>query len=324
MASRLELVIGVLNGTVGDYLKRTGNGLATPMQLVRDGVAVPLTTAALAAAYPEATPRIAVFVHGLMSTESVWEMPDGQSYGSLLARDLGYSSLYVRFNSGLHVSENGEALDALLEQLVESYPVPVEELLLVGHSMGGLVLRSAAHAASGGQGDGEREPRRWLSLVKRAFYVGTPHLGAPLERIGNVVSWALQTVGNPYTKLVSEIANLRSSGIKDLRYANLRREDWDGADVDALLQNRRHPVPLLPHIRHHLIAGTVVEYGPLALLFGDAIVPLKSATGRANTRDRSSPFPQEHVRIMPALDHLRLAHDPEVYAQIRAWCEEAE
>lgn len=315
MGNNLELVIGVLNGVLGDYLKRTGNGLATPMQLVRDGRSMPLARDAPAAAAAEATPRIAVLVHGLMSTESVWAMPDGETYGSKLARDLGVTALCVRYNSGLHVSESGEALDVLLEQLVDAYPVPVEELLLVGHSMGGLVLRSAAHAASDKQ-------RRWLPLVKRAFYLGTPHLGAPLERFGNVLTWALTTLDNPYTKLVADIVNLRSSGIKDLRYANLRREDWEGADENALLQNRRHPVPLLPHIRHHLIAGSLSSDPRLSLLFGDAIVPLKSATGRAAPRDRSSPFPQEHVRIMPALDHLRLAHDPEVYAQIRAWCEE--
>jgi hypothetical protein len=158
--------------------------------------------------------------------------------------------------------------------------------------------------------------------VKRAFYIGTPHLGAPLERFGNVLTWALTALDNPYTKLVADIVNLRSSGIKDLRYANLRREDWEGADANALLQNRRHPVPLLPHIRHHLVAGALSSDPRLALLFGDAIVPLKSATGRAAPEDLCAPFPQEHVRIMPALDHLRLAHDPEVYAQLRAWCEE--
>src|SRR5207247_2303900 len=99
-------------------------------------------------------------------------------------------------------------------------------------------------------------------------------------------------------KLVADIVNLRSSGIKDLRYANLRREDWEGAEAGALLQNRRHPVPLLPHIRHHLIAGALSQDPRIALLFGDAVVPLKSATGRAKPRDRSAPFPQEHVRIM--------------------------
>ena len=210
----LELAIGVLNGTIGDYLKRTGNGLATSMTLVHDGRPVALTRAALAAVYPAASPRVVVFVHGLMSTETVWEMADGTSYGSRFAHDFSMTSLYVRFNSGLHVSENGEALDTLLEQLVAEYPVAIEEMILVGHSMGGLVVRSAAHAAADTN-------RRWLALVKRAFYLGTPHLGAPLERFGNVLTWVLRkvgdTLGDPYTPLIADILNLRSSGVKDLR-----------------------------------------------------------------------------------------------------------
>lgn len=319
MGHNLDFAIGVLNGTLGDYLKRTGNGLATPMQLVHDGLAVVPTREALAASCAQATPRIAVLVHGLMGTEGVWQMPDGETYGSLLARDLGYTPFYLRYNTGLHISENGCALDVLLEQLVLAYPVEVTDLLLIGHSMGGLVLRSAAHAAS----DKDDLARRWLPLAKRAFYLGTPHLGAPLERFGNVVTWALTAIGDPHTRLIADILNLRSSGVKDLRYANLRREDWEGADANALLQNRRHPVPLLPHIRHHLIAGSVTEDPRFAILFGDAVVSLKSATGRAKPVDRSSIFPQDHVRVIKAADHLRLAHDPEVYAQIRAWCEEA-
>jgi len=315
MGDNLEQAIGALNGAIGDYLQRTGNGLATSMGFVHDGRALALEPAAIAAAYPEAGPRLVVLVHGLMSTEIVWRMADGQDYGSLLARDLGLTPLYLRYNSGLHVSENGEALDALLEALVRAYPVPVEEVILVCHSMGGLVARSAAHAAS------ERE-RSWLPLVRRAFYLGTPHLGAPLERFGNVLAWALSSLGNPYTRLIADLVNLRSSGVKDLRYGSLRREDWEGADADALLQNRRHPVPLLPHIRHHLVAATLAAEPNLALLFGDGLVMPDSATGRAQAHHRSAIFPQEHVRVLPSLAHLRLAHHPEVYALVRAWCEE--
>lgn len=315
----LELAIGVLNGTVGDYLKRTGNGLATPMELFLRDRPLPLGGEKRLADLGEVTPRVMVLVHGLMSSEGVWELPDGETYGSLLAKDCGVTPLYLRYNSGLHVSENGEALDALLEQLVAAWPVPIEELILLGHSMGGLVLRSATHAAAEA-----RPERRWLGLVKRAFYLGTPHLGAPLERFGNALTFVLGAIGNPYTQLVADVINLRSAGVKDLRYANLRREDWEGADADALLQNRRHPVPLLPQIRHHLIAAHLSEDPRVALLFGDALVPLRSATGRARPHDRSAPFPQRHVKIIPALAHLGLAHHPEVYAQIRAWCEETE
>jgi pimeloyl-ACP methyl ester carboxylesterase len=315
MGDNLEQLIGALNGALGDYLHRTRNGLATTMHFVRDGRPMALTPPGLAAAYPDTSPRIVVLVHGLMSTEIVFRMPDGSDYGSLLARDLGYTPFYLRYNSGLHISENGEALDGLLEALVLAYGRPIDEICLVGHSMGGLVIRSAFHAASG-------RARRFLPLVKRAIYVGTPHLGAPLERFGNAVAWALARLPSPYTRLAADLVNLRSSGVKDLRYANLRSEDWEGADADALLQNRRHPVPLLPSIRHYLIAGTLAPDPFVTLLFGDALVPVESAAGRARAHHKSALFPQERVRVLPSLDHVSLAHYAEVYAIIRSYCEE--
>jgi len=315
MGKKLELAIGALNGVVGDYLSRTGNGLATSMHAVHNGEPLAMTREALSAAFPEPPRRIVVLVHGLMSVEVVWEMPDGETYGSLLARDLGYAPIALRYNSGLHISDNGESLDALLEELALAYPGPIDEIALLGHSMGGLVIRSATHVASA-------KESRWLPLVKRAFYIGSPHLGAPLERFGNVVSWTLAKIPNPITSLISEIVNLRSLGVKDLRYGNLRREDWEGSDADALLQNRRHPVPLLPEIRHHLIAGSLSVDPQLAMFFGDAMVPFGSAIGHTSTRDHV-PFSQKHVVLLPGFNHLRLAHDPAVYTHLRAWCEEA-
>jgi hypothetical protein len=317
MGDNLEQLIGALNGAVGDYLHRTSNGLATPMQLVRAGRPVALSPDGIAEGCASGlTSRVVVLVHGLMSTEIVFRMTDGEDYGALLAKDLGYTPFYVRYNSGLHVSENGEALDALLEALVAAYPMSIEELCLVGHSMGGLVIRSACHAAS-------VRSRAWLPLARRAIYLGTPHLGAPLERFGNVVSWVLARLPSPYTRLVADIVNLRSSGVKDLRYGSLRREDWEGRDADALLQDARHPVPLLPHITHYLVAGTIASDPFLGLLFGDAIVPLASATGPKKRSREGAPLSEHHVRVLPAFDHLSLAHHAEVYAIIRGFCEEA-
>lgn len=307
----LELAIAVLNGAIGDYLKRSDNGLAMPMQLLTsDGQAAQAVG-----------PRVALFVHGLMSTESVWEDDAGTSYGARLSSDLGYQALYLRYNSGLHISQNGEALDELLCRWFDGLADPPEELLLVGHSMGGLVLRSACHFAA------TKEPEsRWLRRVERAFYIGSPHLGAPLERAGNALTWALRKVGatvkEPITELVADVIALRSAGVKDLRFGNLRHEDWEGHDPDALLQNRRHPVPLLEHIRHHLVAGTFSADPTMSALFGDALVPVPSATGRAAPKHRASPFPQSHVRVLAGMDHLRLAHDEAVYAQLRAWLDE--
>jgi pimeloyl-ACP methyl ester carboxylesterase len=307
----LEAAIGVLNGAIGDYLARTKNGLATPMTWARDGHA--RTSPGLE---PPAG-VVAVFVHGLMSTESVWELDDGSTYGSMLERDLGISPLYVRFNSGVHISDNGESLDALLERLARD--VRPKELILIGHSMGGLVIRAATHVASIA-GD-----RTWLPLVSKAIYVGSPHLGAPLERVGNVLTWALSKVGaaaeEPVSELVARLLAMRSDGVKDLRFGNLTRKDWEGVDADALLQNRRHPVPLLAEIRHHLVAATLVDEPLVSMFLGDALVPVHSASGRAEPHHRSPSFPPDHVRIFPKKNHLQIAHDLDVYAILRSWCE---
>jgi hypothetical protein len=163
--------------------------------------------------------------------------------------------------------------------------------------------------------------------VQRAFYLGSPHLGAPLERVGNALTWALKKTGaalsEPITELVADVLALRSRGIKDLRYGNLRDEDWQGRDLDALLRNGRHPVPLLPSIRHHLVAGVLPEDPRLAALLGDALVTPKSALGRADPHDKSPAFPQEHVRIFLKLSHMDLLGSPEVTEVLVAWLMEA-
>jgi triacylglycerol lipase len=313
MGRKLNASLAVLNGVLGDFLEKTGNGLAMEMQLFAEvGGAHPLVLARpeLARALPAATGRIVVLVHGLASTEQIWEMTDGSDYGTRLARDLGFTPLYLRYNSGRQIGENGAALSETLSSLTEGYPIPIDEIVLLGHSMGGLVVRSACHAARLGD-------RPWLARVKRAIYLGTPHLGAPLERIGRVVTSALRMVDDPYTNLVADIANLRSEGLKDLGNADLRAEDrardrgWSIGLTDP-----RHPVPLLPEIEHHLVAGSFADHPLLAALFGDSIVPVKSATGGLE----GAALPPGHVRRVTRMTHLAIARSPTVYEYVRAWC----
>ncbi len=56
--------------------------------------------------------------------------------------------VYLRYNTGLPVGRNGADLAWLLDDLVAAWPVPVRSIALVGHSMGGLVVRAAFHAAA--------------------------------------------------------------------------------------------------------------------------------------------------------------------------------
>jgi hypothetical protein len=316
MGRRIDQVIGALNGVVGDYLARRGNGLATPMELVKDGEPIAVDAPSLARAHPTATRRAVVLLHGVCCTEAVWDFPDGSNYGAMLAADLGYTPLYVRYNSGLAISQNGLALERLLESLVAAYPGPLDELLPLGFSMGGLVFRSACHVAL------ERDAT-WLPLVRRAIYVGTPHLGAPLERVGRAVAKILETVDDPYTRLAADLGNLRSDGVKDLGDADLRHEDRAHVTSRLTLRDRRHPVPLLPSIQHYLVAGAISDQPWASALFGDSLVPISSGTHGVGTERASPGLSPDHVKIIRGEHHLGLAHSSAVYAQIRAWCEGA-
>lgn len=272
MGRRLDLAIGILNGAIGDHLHATDNGLAIEMSVVRGAPGR----------------RVAIFLHGLMCTEDVWALPDGSDYGSLLARDLGYAPLYVRFNTGRAVADSGADLARLLEELVSAEP-DVEEIVLVGFSMGGLVIRSSMQIAA-------EAGHRWLALVRRAFYLGTPHLGSPWERAGRAIVELLRGFDDPYARLAGELGDLRSLGIKDLGDPQLA---------------------LLPSIEHHFVAGFVDAR--IAAELGDALVPLASGTN--GVCGHAGAVPPAHVKIMPGLAHMTLAHHPDVYAHIRAWCE---
>lgn len=312
MGKYLEFAIGALNGVVGDYLEARGNGLAIPMSFVHRLEPLLLSRAAFDAALPAAGPRVVVLLHGLMCTESIFDMADGMDYGRLLERDLGYTPLYVRYNTGRSIADNGAELARLLEGLLTVYPVAIEELLLLGYSMGGLVIRSACHVAS-------EQGLSFLSRVRKAVYVGTPHRGAPLERAGRVLTKVLAAIPDPYTRLIADIGNLRSDGVKDLGDAELRHEDRARRKSSFALTDPEHPVPLLPSIEHFLVAATLSTEPLLASLFGDSLVPVPSGTNGAVAGGEPIGIPPDHVRILPGFDHIRLAHDPAVYECIHGF-----
>lgn len=318
MGKKVDESLAVLNGLVGDHLARTDNGLAIEMGCYVGGQRVAMRRDDMLRAYPNPTPHVAVLVHGVMSTEAVWKFTDGSDYGMKLAADFGITPIYLRYNSGLPIADNGAAFALLLETLVQAYPVKPERLLLIGYSMGGLVVRSACHVAS------ERE-LDWLSLVRNAFYVGTPHLGTTAERMGRIVAKLLKAIPDPYTQLIGQIGDLRSAGVKDLGDADLRHQDREASANRLSLRDPSHPVPLLPQIQHHLIAGSLSTDPQVAARWGDSIVPLSSSTGAtiAGRGDDAVSANQDlyanRVRVLHGRNHLDLAHDADAYAQINAW-----
>jgi pimeloyl-ACP methyl ester carboxylesterase len=307
---RGALALAVLNGLIGDRLEQEGSDLQEPMALRLRGRVVEPDHEALAAAFPDAKPRLVVFVHGLFEIEHAWRLGGGASYGARLEDDLGCTSLDVRYNTGRHISHNGRSLAELLEQTVAEWPVEVEELALVGHSMGGLVARSACcHASEGGQ--------EWVKRVRHVVSLGTPHMGAPLAQGVHYFAHVLHAL--PETRMFGRFLRRRSAGIRDLRQGSLVDRDWEGCDADALRAAACAEVPLLDGATHCFVAATLTrsKHHPLARLVGDALVLSESASGRSRTR--KIPFRTEHGMHVGGTHHLALLNHPEVYAKLRDW-----
>jgi pimeloyl-ACP methyl ester carboxylesterase len=310
---RGSLAIGILQGLRGDALEREQNPLAQPIAVRVDGRVVSARREALAAAFPRATPWIVVFLHGLMETEFSWRIgagDHGETYGSRLERDLGCTAVDVRYNSGRHISENGRSLAELLEAVVAEWPVEVEQVALVGHSMGGLVARSACRLAA-------QDEAAWVRKVRHVVSLGSPHFGAPLEEIVHVASAALGAL--PETRPFSNFLRRRSSGIRDLRRGSLVDEDWRDRDPDALRAAVCQEVPLLEDATHCFVAATVTRSPrhPVGRLIGDLLVLEPSASGRSRTRRVG--FRAEHGAHLGGATHFALLNHPVVYEKLRGW-----
>ncbi|HTG32268.1 MAG TPA: alpha/beta fold hydrolase [Thermoanaerobaculia bacterium] len=298
---RREALLAALNGVLGDQLEASGNPLAIPMSLK-------------AAVLEEAGGKVVVLAHGLCMNDLQWHRR-GHDHGAALARDLGYSPVYLHYNSGLHTSINGRAFADRLETLVRSWPVPVEELVIVGHSMGGLISRTALHYA---EATGHEWPRRLRKIV----FLGTPHHGAALERGGNGVDAILAAL--PYTARFARLGKIRSAGITDLRYGNLLDEDWEKRDRFEPARDDRRAVPLPEGVECYAAAATTGKKpGDLNdRLLGDGLVSVSSALGRHEEAGRSLPIPESRQWVGHGMNHMDLLSRPEVYDQIRRWLAE--
>ena len=299
-------VLAALNAVAGD---RLGPELAIQMAVRADGRDVALTSWQVRAAFGDATPRLAVFLHGLGETENAWRRQASRSepYGSLLRAEFGYTPVYVRYNSGRHVSDNGRDLALLLDELTAAWPVRVREILLAGHSMGGLVIRSACHC-------GSESRLRWIKRVRHVFYLGSPHLGAPLARAAGLAAWALGQL--PETRPLADLLT-SSGGIGDLRHGYVL-DDWAACDPDGCTHNHRRDVPLLPGAGHYAISAAVSANpaGPLGSLVGDLLVQPASAHGRHGARQHV-PFSADLTRALGGMHHFDLLNHPDVWEAMR-------
>lgn len=287
--------VAILNGVYGDHLEATGNPLALPMALRWRGRA--LDPVEPARVLGNAAGRdLLVLVHGLCLSDLSWRS-EATDRAAQVANVLGFTPLHVSYNTGLPIARSGRALAELLALVTAAWPVPVGRIALIGHSMGGLVVRSACH-------HGVAAGMAWAEHVDRLAFLGTPHGGAPLEKAGYLVE---RLIGiSPYSAPLALIAKARSAGITDLRMGRIADED-DG-------------VPRLPAQARCLALGAVL--GPSRrrwadAVLGDGLVPLASALGQHPEAAFTLPAADRHV--VHEVGHLGLLADDRVFAHVARW-----
>ena len=304
-------LIATLNGVMGDALVESHNALATPMTLRYQGE--PLDWQAMPTDLPREG-RVLLMVHGLCMNDLQWQtLYQGEpvNHGEQLANALGYQPFYVRYNSGLPIAQNGQALALLLEQLLTHWPGDLKEITIMGYSMGGLVARSACHHA-GVAG------LTWPAHLANLIFLGTPHHGAPLEHAGH---WLEQLLpASAYTEPFVRLTRLRSTGIKDLRHGKVI-ETLAPPDPAVPMRDPREPLPLPCGVNCYAIAATTAAKRSLLAdrLIGDGLVPLRSALGQPSEARHQLAFLPAHTLIVYRTSHMALLGSPQVGQQLLRW-----
>lgn len=313
---RGRFALGALNGFWGDRLAVQRPALATEMKVRMHGGALRRVPANVVHDLGDtATSRVVIFVHGLCETDLSWSFRAERTwghrtvtYGSLLRDEHGWTPLYVDFNSGLHISANGWELAEQIDEFVRLWPVPVTEITIVGHSMGGLVARSAAH-------QGAAAGMAWVTLLRHVVGLGAPHLGAPLERAVNKGTRSMAKL--PETRPFATWLNRRSVGIKDLRHGALVEDDWRDIDPEDCADHCTE-VAFLADIAYYSVSATLsrTPAGRLPFL-GDLLVDHASATGRGPRRTLT--FDVERTLHLGGKHHFHLLGDKVIYEHLRSW-----
>lgn len=301
----MHFIANALNGVLGDHMLQSQNPLALPMvmydrygQLQRG----------------ELSGRVVILIHGLCMNHLSWAPGESSGLGEhILYHQQQANVLYLNYNTGRRISSNGRSFSNLLEKLISNNP-RITEIDLIGHSMGGLVSRSALFY-------GKQSTCKWIDYVENLVCIGSPHQGAVLERLGFMLQ---EKVGKiPFASVLAQLGNLRSAGIIDLRHGSVRDDDWEHLEARiGQMDDCRKPAPLPSRIKTYLIAGTLERESSSSKTLeaiGDYLVSVKSALGDHPHPQFRLKVPEDHKAVFYGLNHMEIQYHPKVREQIIAW-----
>ena len=308
----------VLNGVIGDYLVQQNNPLAIDMGFYHEGSPL-LSFEALSKSNSGVglSNKVVVLLHGLTNLETIWDIETEETasaeatpvvnYGYHLQKDFGYTPLFLRYNTGLPIEENGRQFAQLMNKLASAYPKPIDEIVFVGFSMGGLLMRYAQKEASESESP-------WLNKLSHCFYLGTPHEGSYFEKFGHLASSVVRSIPKDYISHWADWIDVRSEGIQDLKHGLVHLRNADAEEEESYGPCGSFHKDAL----HYFISGSLSEERNSLLnkVFGDALV----THGSANPESAPENSKSAHFEGIP---HIPLAHTERVYQQMKQWVEEA-
>jgi hypothetical protein len=313
-SSSTQSMLAALNGVLGDHLVLSKNPLAIPMHFRRDGHI--LSDKQLKEIIKESDGKLLIMVHGLCMNDLQW-CQDSHDHGAELANESGMGALYLHYNTGRHISDNGQDFSHLLTSLSalsvdehsskELATKPLD-ISILAHSMGGLVSRSAIYAA-------QISGHNWPAMLSNLVFLGTPHHGAALEKAGNWVDLILGA--HAYTVPFARLVKVRSAGITDLRYGNVKEEDWHANERFEFTGDTRSPLPLPEGVKCFAVATSAKDNINYPL--GDGLVRIKSALGKHDNPAFNLDIPESRTWVGTNINHMQLLNDPQVYQVLKTW-----
>lgn len=301
-----QTLLAALNGVLGDHLVLRHNSLAIPMHFRREGKI--LNEEQLCHVINQSNGKLLIMVHGLCMNDIQWYR-EGHDHGAELTKESGMGAIYLHYNTGRHISDNGKQFADLLESLVKLSDKKLE-INILAHSMGGLVSRSAFDVAA-------NSGYQWPKLLKKLVFLGTPHHGALLEKAGNWIDLILGA--HSYTVPFGRLVTVRSCGITDLRYGNVQESDWHAIDRFEFSGDQRLPLPLPDNVQCFAVATSSKETNNSPL--GDGLVKIKSALGEHQNPVFDLRIPEIRKWVGTNINHMQLLSDKKVYQVLKKWFE---
>ena len=295
--------LAVLNGVIGDHLHATNNPLALPMTWQHQHRTLSPQQVAEITSHNNHQPLL--LIHGLCMNDYLWRRPSQDpschDHGQALQQDLSLSPIYLRYNTGLAVCDNGQRLAAQIQQFCQLLPND-KQLHVLCHSMGGLIMRSAMHLA-------ELNGDDWPDKLGKVVFLGTPHQGAVLEKTGHLIDYLLSI--NPYSAPFAKLGQVRSQGIKNLRHGTITHDTI----------TRDHQAIQLPAgVNAYALAASTKNTGKQGRQnwLGDGLVSVQSALGEHPKAGREIHFKASHKHTFKQVNHMQLLSDQQVYHTIKS------